>query len=155
MNILWDEGPCLQCFMGDTPVSEQEEEQQDQQGQDERQEDKLQNVQMDQQQVGQHIEQQGAQQDQQRDEQYYEQQHSPQVKQRSTSSTSNPAGILNTIPTVIAALECSEAIKILVGSAAVSRTYSMIDVWHNTVDYITRERDPLCPVCGSPDATSE
>ena len=92
MNILWDDGPCFQCFMGGFPTSEK----------------------------------------------------------RSTPSTTNPAGILNTIPTVIAALECSEAIKILVGSPTVSRTYTMIDVWHNTVDYITQERDPLCPVCGKP-----
>jgi adenylyltransferase/sulfurtransferase len=44
-------------------------------------------------------------------------------------------------------MQSAEALKILSGSDKVSRRYCDMDLWNNSVDYITIEKDPHCPVC--------
>lgn len=58
------------------------------------------------------------------------------------------AGILNTATNIIASFQCTEALKILTGSAAVRKELLVIDLWENTFDLIKTARDPDCPVCG-------
>ncbi|MDR2480111.1 MAG: ThiF family adenylyltransferase [Treponema sp.] len=57
-------------------------------------------------------------------------------------------GILNMVTGIIGCVEAAEAVKILTGSAAVSKQYLSIDVWENTVDQIRIVKNPDCPVCG-------
>jgi adenylyltransferase/sulfurtransferase len=63
--------------------------------------------------------------------------------------TCDTAGILGAIPTVIGALEVTQAIKILLdgGDEFFSRL-TQVDVWTNEWLQIQVERDPACPACG-------
>jgi molybdopterin/thiamine biosynthesis adenylyltransferase len=65
-------------------------------------------------------------------------------------ATCDTAGILNTVTSIIAALQVADATKILAGRAECvePRLFSM-DVWKNTHRVLSsRERDPKCSVCG-------
>ena len=65
-------------------------------------------------------------------------------------ATCDTAGILNTVTSIIAALQVADATKILAGRAECvePRLFSM-DVWKNTHRVLSsRERDPECSVCG-------
>lgn len=74
----------------------------------------------------------------------------PEQKKNSSrpEETCATAGILNTVTTVIASIECTEAYKILIGDPAVRRTLLYLDLWNNEVDETVIERRPDCPVCG-------
>ncbi len=62
--------------------------------------------------------------------------------------TCETAGVLNTITTMIAALQVAEATRILAGQATPPRI-TTIDVWSGAVRQIDQPaRDPQCPACG-------
>ncbi|MCP4216607.1 MAG: NAD(P)H-binding protein [bacterium] len=67
---------------------------------------------------------------------------------------SNPtcatAGGLNTIPPIIAAVECTEAYKILLGEKSPHRLISY-DVWEHHFNHINMEKDEDCVCCGKRD----
>jgi len=63
--------------------------------------------------------------------------------------TCDTAGVINAIPWIIGSLEAAEALKILVGSAEVSRDLVIVDVWSHSFESV-----PLatltgedCPAC--------
>jgi adenylyltransferase/sulfurtransferase len=62
----------------------------------------------------------------------------------------NPSqqGLVNMAPAVIAAHQCSEALKLLLSPQDASRQYFYTDLWHNTALYMDQARNPDCPVCG-------
>lgn len=63
--------------------------------------------------------------------------------------TCETAGVLNTVTSIVAALQVTEAIKILCGQRrAVSRAITTVDVWNGPVRQVAQlERDPECPAC--------
>ena len=62
--------------------------------------------------------------------------------------TADVAGVLNTVVGVIAAVEATEAIKLIVDPAARNRHLLVVDVWDMAFDKLEVPRDPTCPCCG-------
>ena len=58
-------------------------------------------------------------------------------------------GILGTLPMVVAALQATEAIKLIVGAPAATGLLTM-DLWEGRFQTVKARRDPICPVCSSP-----
>lgn len=58
------------------------------------------------------------------------------------------AGVLGMLTSIVASIQCTEAVKILTGSPEIRRTLLAFDIWHNEMDEIVIEKDPDCPVCG-------
>jgi adenylyltransferase/sulfurtransferase len=63
----------------------------------------------------------------------------------------NPAcatsGVLAMITGLIGAVCAAEALKILTDAADIRTDLFMADLWQNSMEYITVERNPACPVC--------
>lgn len=57
------------------------------------------------------------------------------------------AGVLGTLTSIVASIQCTEALKILTGSPDVRRTLLAFDIWSNEIDEVQIDRDPDCPVC--------
>ncbi len=57
------------------------------------------------------------------------------------------AGVLGTLTATVAAIQCTEALKILTGSDAVRKTLLAFDMWGNEMDEMEVLKDPECPVC--------
>jgi len=65
--------------------------------------------------------------------------------------TCDIAGVLNTIPSLIASLECTLAYRILTGQEEVENgtaTLVTVDAWRQTFDRIEVGRRESCPCCG-------
>jgi adenylyltransferase/sulfurtransferase len=64
--------------------------------------------------------------------------------------TCETAGVLNTVPAVIASIQVSEALKILAGRPeAVSRRVTTVDVWTGVIRQLEQPPpDPECAACG-------
>lgn len=58
------------------------------------------------------------------------------------------AGVLGMLTSIVASLQCTEALKILTGSHDVRRTLLAFDIWRNEFDEVEIQKDPDCPVCG-------
>lgn len=67
---------------------------------------------------------------------------------REQSPTADVAGVLNTIVAVIASVEASEVIKLVVDPAARSRHLLVADIWDLAFERLLVPRDPACPCCG-------
>ncbi len=61
--------------------------------------------------------------------------------------TCETAGIIGTAPAVIAALQATEAIKIMVGAREVSRGLIIFDVWNETFHNLAVKASKDCPSC--------
>lgn len=61
--------------------------------------------------------------------------------------TCETAGIVGTVPAIIASLQATEAIKILVGSAEINRGIIDIDVWKFSFQQLKPEPRKDCPAC--------
>jgi adenylyltransferase/sulfurtransferase len=57
-------------------------------------------------------------------------------------------GILGMTSSIVAFLEAAEAIKIIVGSPNVSRSFIRFDLWNNEIMRLDVVREPDCAVCG-------
>ena len=71
----------------------------------------------------------------------------PQPPAPGTVPTMETEGVLSTAPVTVAALEVTEAIKLLIG-AAPREGLLMIDVWTGTFQTVPVLRDEDCPACG-------
>lgn len=60
--------------------------------------------------------------------------------------TCETAGILNTVPVVIASIQSTEAIKILLGEVF-SKKLCMVNMWENTIDFLEVKLDKNCETC--------
>ncbi len=56
-------------------------------------------------------------------------------------------GVLATAPLVVGALQATEALKLLLGRADVSRRLVCVDVWRQELQSYEVRRDAECPVC--------
>ncbi|RLC29531.1 thiazole biosynthesis adenylyltransferase ThiF, partial [Candidatus Woesebacteria bacterium] len=57
------------------------------------------------------------------------------------------AGIINTAPTLIAALQVTEAMKLILNSPDLVRDLRIIDLWSGDYQKIPIKRNPQCPCC--------
>ncbi|HUT53165.1 MAG TPA: ThiF family adenylyltransferase [bacterium] len=62
--------------------------------------------------------------------------------------TTQIAGVINTAPALIAALQSTEALKILTRSAEIITDFRLIDLWTGEWQRIPVKRDPKCKCCG-------
>ncbi len=62
--------------------------------------------------------------------------------------TAANAGILNTLPRAIVAVQTTQALKILVGSFDVPAKLTTVDVWHDVYNVQEIPRNEKCPCCG-------
>lgn len=72
------------------------------------------------------------------------------VPEPGTLPTCDTIGVLNTIPAIIASIESTEAIKILLGKKMATNAESNLifyDVWSNTFEKVTITRDERCRCC--------
>lgn len=65
-----------------------------------------------------------------------------------TMPTCDTAGIVNTIPSIIASIQNTEAIKMLIGSGEISTQLTYIDIWDQSYNRVIQKRKPNCPTCG-------
>lgn len=62
--------------------------------------------------------------------------------------TCSTEGVLNSLTSIIASYQVTEAIKILTGSDNVRRDVLFAAIWDNDTEYLSLEKDPNCPICG-------
>lgn len=74
----------------------------------------------------------------------------PSVPQPGQLPTCDTVGIVNTLPSAVAALEITEAFKIMQGKAP-TKELMFIDIWLSDVQKITVRRNPECRACGGRD----
>lgn len=74
----------------------------------------------------------------------------PSVPQAGELPTCDTVGIANTLPSVVASFQVTEAFKILMGKQH-TREMIVIDVWNEDVQKITVKKNPRCPTCGARD----
>lgn len=73
----------------------------------------------------------------------------PQLPPPGAVPTCVTVGILVSVVAIIAALECSEALKLLTGQGQLNEGLIHIDVWNNTLEVFSVERQgESCPTCG-------
>ena len=68
------------------------------------------------------------------------------------SLTADLAGVLGTVVAVIASLEATEALKLVVDPQARNRRLLAVDIWDLTFTSLEVLRDPACPCCGAGNA---
>jgi molybdopterin-synthase adenylyltransferase len=54
--------------------------------------------------------------------------------------------VLGSLPAIIAAIQCNEAIKVLLGNRPAGLI--IYDVWNQCFDVLNIKRNPCCPLCG-------
>jgi molybdopterin/thiamine biosynthesis adenylyltransferase len=72
----------------------------------------------------------------------------PEMPQPGTTPTCDTAGVLNGIVGAMTGIASTEALKILLKSAKISRELVTLDLWENAFDRIELPRQPDCPACG-------
>jgi molybdopterin/thiamine biosynthesis adenylyltransferase len=72
----------------------------------------------------------------------------PHLPPPGTVPTCVTAGILASIVAIIASLQCSEALKLLTGQGRLNEGLIHIDVWENSFEVFSVERQEDCPACG-------
>ncbi|MBA7566685.1 hypothetical protein ES708_08380 [subsurface metagenome] len=74
----------------------------------------------------------------------------PDVPEPGSLPTCDTVGVLNTIPAIIASIESTEAIKILLKEKMTTNAESDLifyDVWSNTFEKVTKMRNKRCKCC--------
>lgn len=71
----------------------------------------------------------------------------PSLPQPGELPTCDTVGIVNTLPAVVAALEVTEAFKIMNGEDS-SRELAFIDIWQGDIQRIKVKKNPACVCCG-------
>lgn len=74
----------------------------------------------------------------------------PSLPQPGELPTCDTAGIVNTLPSVIASFEVTEAFKVIIG-AAPTKELIVVDVWSEEVQKVRVAKDPHCRCCGEKD----
>jgi adenylyltransferase/sulfurtransferase len=63
------------------------------------------------------------------------------------AATCDTVGVLNGAVSAVSGLAATEAIKILIGSSAISRDLRSFDLWQGAFESVTLPRDLACPAC--------
>ena len=69
----------------------------------------------------------------------------PSVPERADTPTCESAGVVNTAPAVLGALQANEALKILVGTGELNASLLMIDLWGGSFDRMKITPRENCP----------
>lgn len=72
----------------------------------------------------------------------------PNPPQPGMLPTCNTVGIINTLPSIVASVQVTEALKIIMGRKP-TQELMVMDVWNQDIQKIRVEKDPGCPSCGS------
>ena len=73
----------------------------------------------------------------------------PQMPPRESAVTCATAGIVASTVAIIAALESTEAMKLLLGQGQPNHGLTYLDIWENSFEVFSIERsDERCPTCG-------
>lgn len=72
----------------------------------------------------------------------------PNAPDPGTTPTCETAGILGTVPAIIASIQVTEAMKLLINPAEINRELIIVDVWQGVFDKLKLERREGCPACG-------
>ena len=72
---------------------------------------------------------------------------SPSMPPQEATATCETAGIIGTMPAIIAAIQATEAMKIITARKEINRDLVFIDVWRGVYDRIKAERRDNCPAC--------
>ncbi len=70
----------------------------------------------------------------------------PQLPPREATPTCDDVGIINTLPSVVASIETTEALKILLGKETIPELM-IVDVWSGDMQKIRMKRNPECVTC--------
>lgn len=73
------------------------------------------------------------------------------IPPQSSLPTSNTIGIVNTVPSIIAAYQVTEAVKILLGDKDVCKDLIYVDVWSRSFDKIKIKKNKNCVCCAKKD----
>ena len=65
----------------------------------------------------------------------------------SSGRTCSTEGVLNSLTSIIASYQVTEAIKILTGSSDVRKDLLFVEIWDNETEYLSLEKNPSCPIC--------
>ncbi len=71
----------------------------------------------------------------------------PNIPEPGSTQTCNEVGILNGIPAVVASLQATEALKILMGKEP-SKGLALINIWDRKMEIVDIERNQNCQSCG-------
>ncbi len=77
----------------------------------------------------------------------------PEVPPVEAMTSCEIAGVINTIPAIIGAMQCTEGIKILLHQTETPRKLIIYDVWEQRFNSVTVEKNPHCTCCGKRDFT--
>lgn len=73
----------------------------------------------------------------------------PDMPPRESAVTCATAGILASTVSIVAALECTEAMKLLLGQGHLNQGLIHVDTWENSFEVFSIQRpDESCPTCG-------
>jgi len=73
----------------------------------------------------------------------------PDTPPQESAAMCATAGVLASIVATVAALECSEALKILLDGGRLNQGLIHIDIWENSFEvFSVQRRDEGCPTCG-------
>lgn len=79
----------------------------------------------------------------------------PEVEEPAESRHDSGPAVINSVVTLIAALESTEVYKLLMDPASRNRDLLTVDVWDLSFCSVAIERDAGCPVCGTLSADTE
>jgi len=71
----------------------------------------------------------------------------PQLPQPGQLPTCDTVGIVNTLPSVVASIETTEAFKIILGKENAKELF-VLDIWQEELQKIKVKRNPKCETCG-------
>ena len=72
-----------------------------------------------------------------------------ELPSREAAPTADVAGILNTVVAIIASVEATEVLKLIVDPSVRNRSLLVVDLWDLMFQMIPLERDPHCPNCAT------
>lgn len=73
----------------------------------------------------------------------------PDLPSREQSPTADVVGVVNTVVAVIASIEATEVMKLIIDPASRSRHLLVVDAWDQTFERLDVPRDADCVSCGS------
>lgn len=77
----------------------------------------------------------------------------PDVPPAGAMTSCELSGVFNTIVAIVASIQCTEAIKILLDKIEPQRKLIIYDVWEQRFNAVSVPKNPHCPCCGKQDFT--
>jgi adenylyltransferase/sulfurtransferase len=77
----------------------------------------------------------------------------PEIPPAGSMTSCELAGVMNTVPAIIAAIQCTEAFKILLNQIEKKRKLIVYDVWTHRFNGLNINKNPACACCGKGEFT--